>query len=104
MLATSVILGLWLVLSPFFFGFAGAALWTTFILGAVVALLALLTNLGKGRFYAIAAIGLYFVISAFFAGGGALLWNGLIVGAILAYVGYQAGSPQKELQPQQPHH
>ena len=103
MLATSVILGIWLVLSPFILGFGGAALWTTLILGAVVALLALLSNLGKGRFYAIAAVGLYLVISAFFSGGGALLWNNLIVGAILAYVGYQAGG-SNESRPQQPHH
>lgn len=90
MLATSVILGIWLVLSPFIFGFGGATLWTTLLLGLLVGGLGYFSSLGKGRFYAIAAVGLYFVISAFFSGGGALLWNSLIVGAILAIGGYLA--------------
>ncbi len=113
MLATSIILGIWLVVAPFILGFSGTALWTNLILGAAVALLALLSNLGKGRFYAIAAIGLFLAVTALFAGGGALLWNGLIVGVILAYLGYQAGGSegyqarnheQNESLPRQPHH
>jgi len=81
-----------LVLSPFFFGFTGAVLWTNILLGVLVGGLAYFASLGKGRFYAITAIGLYLVIGAFFAGGGALLWNDLIVGAILAVVGYLAAN------------
>ncbi|MCL6526339.1 MAG: hypothetical protein K6T57_05580 [Thermaceae bacterium] len=90
MLATSVILGIWLLLSPFILGFGGAALWTTILLGILVGGLGYFSSLGKGRFYAIAAVGLYLVISAFFSGGGTLLWNSLIVGAILAVGGYLA--------------
>lgn len=99
MLAASVILGLWLVLSPFIFGFTGAALWTNILLGVLVGGLGYFSSLGKGRFYAIAAIGLFFIIGAFFAGGGALLWNGLIVGAILAIGGYLAANQPESQSP-----
>ncbi|MDX2004166.1 MAG: SPW repeat protein [Meiothermus sp.] len=99
MLAISVILGLWLILSPFIFGFIGAALWTNILLGVLIGGLAYFSSLGKGRFYAIVAVGLFFILGAFFAGGGALLWNGLIVGVILAIGGYLAANQPEAQNP-----
>lgn len=88
----SVVCGAVLFLSPFIFGYSGntTALWTSLVLGAIIALLGYLKS------YKWAAIaGLAAFISPWILGFseiGAALWVSLIVGAVVAlgagYLGF----------------
>jgi hypothetical protein len=84
-----IIAAIWLVVAPFVLTVSSAALWTSIIAAVLVAGLALFGAWGSQRFYGVAAVGAYLVISAFFFGGAAL-WSGLVAGAVLAVVGFLA--------------
>jgi hypothetical protein len=86
-----ILAAIWLVIAPFVLTVSTAALWTSIIAAVVVAGLALLGTWGKARFWGVAAVGVYLVVSAFFFGGAAL-WSGLIAGIVLAIVGYMAAT------------
>ncbi len=93
----NVLLGAWLLVSPFVLGFAHleAAKWNDVAVGIAVALLAL--SYGAGR--AIgglldAVLGVWLIISSFVlvASGSIAFWNSLIVGILIVAIAMLAGA------------
>jgi hypothetical protein len=97
--------GAGLVTIPFVLGFSEmpAALWNSLVAGGLVSALAVVTALGKRRFWGVSLIGLYLVFAPFVFNYGevsAALWSHFIAGVVLAGTGYVA-APKSE-QPASP--
>jgi hypothetical protein len=96
----NVLLGIWLVVSPFLFGATAASAWNLFIVGAAIAIVAgfnfFRTTQGRevvaGASGVVAVLGLWMAISPFmFVYNVAMAWNVVIVGLlVLAFGAYNA--------------
>ncbi len=92
----NIILGIWLIISPFILGFAGnsPAQWNNIVVGILVALVAL-----SGLSWINALLGIWLIISPFalgFSMNSAALWNNVIIGVLvglLALVAAGARTP-----------
>lgn len=88
---TNVLLGLWLILSPFFFGYAaGREVASDMIAGVAIAILAAFRTFGRGvgewADWLTAALGLWVMISPWalgYVGNPAHTFNDVMVGAIV---------------------
>ncbi len=86
----NLILGLWLVLSPWLLGFSGtpAAMWNALIIGVVVGLMALL-HLRDGPMWeewVNVVLGVWLILSPWilgFSGMANAMWNAVIVGLLV---------------------
>jgi len=88
----NVLLGIWLIVSPFVLGFErfNAAEWNDIASGIAVALLAL-----SGVSWLNIALGIWLIISPFVLGFAAyptLLWNNIILGILVGLVAIIASS------------
>ncbi len=89
----NVLLGIWVLISPFMVQFARlpAAMWNNVIVGIVIALLALIrtsTPWQSGWSWANVILGIWMIISPFALGAmtTAILWNNIILGIVIALV------------------
>ena len=90
---TNVVLGLWLLISPFALGYSGTAATEDIIVGILIAAFALWRALGeeteamKGVSWTVAILGVWAIIAPFALGYTAIsvaVWNDVIVGLIVA--------------------
>jgi hypothetical protein len=86
----NLVLGVWLVISPWVFGFAAeqAPTWNVWIIGAVIAIAALAALVAFNRWeeWVNAVLGAWLILSPFILGFGGLMnatWNQIVVGAIV---------------------
>ncbi len=86
----NLVLGVWLILSPWFLGFSGtpAAAWNAVVVGVVVALMALLHLRGGPMWeeWLNVLLGVWLILSPWllgFSGVGNAMWNALIVGVLV---------------------
>ena len=103
----NLIAGIWLILSPFLFGYSGGAMANSVIIGIAVTILAV-TRLVMTRDvwtgWLIAVAGLWLIIAPFIFGftEPAVLWNEIIVGIIIAGLSLWRGIATTPLHT--PHH
>lgn len=88
----NVVLGIWLIISPFVLGYAtsNAAEWNDIACGIAVSLLAV-----AGASWLNVMMGIWLILSPFvlgFASAPALLWNNVILGAVVGTVAALSGS------------
>jgi len=92
----NIVLGAWLVISPFILGYSGnsAALWNDIIFGVVILLLAWARVANPGGVSALswinAVIGLWLIAVPFvfgFSTDPTALWNNIISGALVTILG-----------------
>ncbi len=86
----TVVFGLVMIMAPFLFGYTGnpAALWTSLILGVIIAVLGYLRNFRWATLAGVVSLVAPFVLG--FNGVVAALWTCLIVGAAVTLLaGYQ---------------
>lgn len=95
----NVLLGIWVIISPFLVQFARipAAMWNNVIVGIVIAILALIrssTPRQSGWSWANVILGIWMIISPFALGAmtTAILWNNIILGIVIAIVAAANGS------------
>ena len=108
MIWASLLIGIWLVLSPYILGFVSitAAFWNAVIFGVIAGIIALWSVLKKRRdaSWLNVVVGIYLVLVPFsygFSGNTVTLWNFLITGGILAITSYLVttkGRPQSQVQ------
>jgi hypothetical protein len=86
----NLVLGVWLILSPWLLGFSGtpAATWNAVVVGVVVALMALLHLRGGPMWeeWLNVLLGVWLILSPWllgFSGVGNAMWNALIVGVLV---------------------
>ncbi|TFU14942.1 SPW repeat protein [Thermus tengchongensis] len=86
----NLVLGVWLILSPWLLGFSGtpAAMWNAVIVGAVVGLMALMHLRGGPLWeeWVNVILGIWLILSPWilgFSGMGNAMWNALIVGVLV---------------------
>jgi SPW repeat-containing protein len=97
--ALNVLAGIWLIISPFVLGYAGAdATWNPIVFGAIVGVLALARLAGGVRAAGVSwinmAIGVWLFISAFWlASSSQASWNVGILGVIVFVLGAWASAP-----------
>jgi hypothetical protein len=89
----NVLLGIWIIISPFMVQFARlpAAMWNNVIVGVVIAVFALIRSSiprQSGWSWANVILGIWMIISPFALGAmtTAILWNNIILGIIIAIV------------------
>lgn len=89
--AVNALLGLWLVISPWLFVYAGhtAAAWNAWVVGVIVlvAAIAALTRFHEWEEWVNAVLGLWLIISPWLTGYAevtAAVWNHVIVGILTA--------------------
>jgi hypothetical protein len=89
----NVLLGIWLIISPFVVQFARlpAVMWNNMIVGIVIAILALIHSSmprQAGWSWANVVLGIWMIISPFALGAmtTAILWNNIILGVVIAIV------------------
>lgn len=103
----NLLAGIWLILSPFLFGYSGGATTNSVIAGIIVALLAVI-RLTMTReawtSWLVALAGLWMVISPFIFGftQPEVLWNQIIVGVVIAGLSLWRGIASTPLHT--PHH
>lgn len=90
----NLLLGAWLIITPYWFGYtSGAAKWNQTILGIVIAVLAILRMLAPAQRWLSSLIGIagiWAIIAPFILGynlAGAY-WNEVIVGIIVTYLAF----------------
>lgn len=88
----NVVLGIWLIISPFVLGFTRnqTAMWNDIAVGIAVALVAL-----SGVSWWNVVLGIWLIISPFvlgFANAPTLLWNNIILGALVFVVAVSSRS------------
>ncbi|MER3479444.1 MAG: hypothetical protein C4327_02900 [Meiothermus sp.] len=94
---SNLVLGLWLVLSPWILGYAStsAALWNGILVGIVVAVLAL-THMRGGPLWeewVSLALGIWLILSPWLLGFSSLsvpTWNAVVVGVLVAILALAA--------------
>ncbi len=94
--AINVVLGIWIIISPFVLGYAQnqTAKWNDVATGIAVAIMAL-----RGFSVWNIALGVWLVISPFvlgFANAPTLLWNNVILGALVGIVALIAGTSRRD--------
>jgi hypothetical protein len=103
----NILLGLWVVISPFVLTFAqnSVAMWNNVATGGAIALLALM-RLGSpqaGASWMNIALGVWLIISPFvlgFTGMGVAMWNNVILGIIVALVAMGSSTvPNRVMEP-----
>lgn len=87
----NLVLGIWLILSPFLFSYSSTAMTDSIILGTIIAILAVIrlsAQTWASWFNGIA--GLWLIIAPFIIGSteSAVLWNQIIVGLAVAVLGF----------------
>jgi formate hydrogenlyase subunit 4 len=89
----NVLLGIWVIISPFVVQFTHqtAAMWNNVIIGIIIALLALIrtsTPRQIGWSWANVILGIWMIISPFALGTmtTAILWNNIILGIVIAII------------------
>jgi len=89
----NVLLGIWVIISPFVVQFARlpAAMWNNVIVGIVIAVLALIrtsTPRQVGWSWANVILGIWMIISPFALGvmTTTILWNNIILGIVIALI------------------
>lgn len=97
----NLVLGLWLVVSPWILAFSqnGAALWNTLIVGAVFVALSLLalTDAKPWEEWSELVVALWLLVSPWVLGYSTLsaaMWNAVIVAVIVGVLAYSAASRQ----------
>lgn len=93
--AINTLLGLWLVVSPWLFGYAGetAAAWNAWIPGVIIAVAAIaaFTSFQEWEEWVNGLLGLWLVISPWLVGYTAVtaaMWNHVIVGIVTAVLAF----------------
>jgi hypothetical protein len=91
----NVLLGIWVIISPFVVQFAQlpAAMWNNVIVGIVIALLALIRTSAPrqtGWSWANVILGIWMIISPFVIGvmTTAIVWNNIILGIVIALIAW----------------
>src|SRR5947208_3464003 len=89
--AVNLVLGVWLVVSPWALGFVGdyAPTWNTWVVGVIIAIAAIaaLVSFNRWEEWVNAVLGVWLALSPLIFGFGSLMypaWNHVIVGAIVA--------------------
>jgi len=90
---TNLVLGIWLILSPFLFSYSSSAMTDSIILGAIIAILAIIRLSAPAQTWACwlsGIAGLWLIIAPFIIGPieSTVLWNQIIVGLALAVFGF----------------
>lgn len=103
----NLLAGMWLILSPFLFGYSGGATTNSVTVGIVVALLAVLRLVMARDIWTswlVAVAGLWLVVSPFIFGftQPEVLWNEIIVGVVIAGLSLWRGIASTPLHT--PHH
>lgn len=106
----NVVAGLWLIIAPFAFSFGGSvsALWNHVIVGAVVAIVALIRSADpdarQGLSWVNVVAGLWLIVSPFVLGYSAVnaaqnnaIIMGIIITALGAFSGYETNQAHKEM-------
>lgn len=93
----NLVLGLWLIVSPFLFGYTGGAMTNSVILGIVVAILAVVRLTAPTQSWASwlnGVAGLWLIVAPFIFGfmDAAVLWNQIVVGVVVAGLGFWNGT------------
>ena len=98
---TNLVLGLWLVVSPWVLAFSqnGAALWNALIVGAIFVVLSLLAlaDAKPWEEWSEIVVALWLLVSPWVLGYSALsaaMWNAVIVAVIVGVLAYTAASQQ----------
>jgi len=98
---TNLVLGLWLVVSPWVLAFSqnGAALWNALIVGAIFVVLSLLAlaDAKPWEEWSELVVALWLLVSPWVLGYSALsaaMWNAVIVAVIVGVLAYTAASQQ----------
>ncbi|HSW77483.1 MAG TPA: SPW repeat protein [Candidatus Chromulinivoraceae bacterium] len=94
---TNLVLGIWLILSPFLFSYTSTAMTNSIILGAIIAILAVIRLSTPSQTWASwlnGIAGLWLIIAPFIIGSteSAVLWNQIIVGLAVAVLGFWSGT------------
>jgi hypothetical protein len=93
--ATNIVLGVWLMITPFLLGYSNVAmLWTSVVVGAMVVILAWMRMANPAsaawKSWTNALLGLWMTAAPFVlgaAGSKTTLWNSIIVGAAITVLG-----------------
>ena len=93
----NLVLGIWLILSPWILGFSGtpAAMWNAVIVGVVVGLMALMHLRGGPLWeeWVNVVLGIWLILSPWilgFSGMANALWNAVIVGVLVGALALSA--------------
>jgi hypothetical protein len=105
----NVVLGIWVIISPFVLGFANlrAVMWNDVAVGIAVALLALSRSpYNRGVEILNVILGAWLIISAFVFGATlvAAFWNSVILGIVIALAALFAGAQRGSHVPVNPPH
>jgi SPW repeat len=91
----NVLLGIWVIISPFILGFSTlpAAMWNSVATGGAIGILALIRSSAprqSGWSWTNVILGIWLIISPFALGfaSGVALWNDVILGIIIAIVAW----------------
>jgi len=100
----NLILGIWLILSPFIFSYESGAMTNSIVLGIVVAILAIIRLSAPSQTWASwlnGIAGLWLIVSPFIFGfmQTALLWDQIIVGIVVAVLGFWNGTLAMPMKP-----
>lgn len=105
----NLVLGLWLIISPFILGYSTGAITNSVILGIIVAILAIIRLSAPSQSWASwlnGVAGLWLILAPFIFNfmSPAVLWNELIVGVIVAALGFWNGTVTVPMQHMTHHH
>lgn len=89
----NLVLGIWLILSPFLFSYSSTAMTDSIILGTIIAILAVIRLSAPAQTWASwfnGIAGLWLIIAPFIIGSteSAVLWNQITVGLAVAALGF----------------
>ena len=89
----NLILGLWLIVSPYLFSYTSSTTVNSVVLGIIVAALAIVRLVAPSQVWASwtnGIAGLWLIIAPFIIGASiaAEYWNGIIVGIVVAVLGF----------------
>ncbi len=93
----NLVLGIWLIVSPFLFGYTSGAIANSVILGIIVAVLAIVRLAMPNQTWASwlnGVAGLWLIVAPFLFGfmDAAVLWNQIIVGVVVAGISFWNGT------------
>lgn len=89
----NLVLGIWLIISPFLFNYSGNAMTNSIILGVVIAILAIIRLSAPSQTWASwlnGVAGLWLIIAPFIisATQASVLWNHIVVGLVVAVISF----------------